>query len=320
MLTALLLVGLLVHRILDDWYRTTVHRDSLPERKMRQYDLLQGELDTLIFGDSHALSGVEPDLLGAAFDLALPGQYPASVYALLAAKLAESDSRVERVVLQADLHTFWPHPQKFALLRYYAPVTDFLVLGWQRGEPLRYGVRGWLGRFAPYVGERTMMLGYLADGRPPELAWLRDRPLTRGGFLTDMRWLDLPTDERARMASERVEIHYQYGDAVDEVAESYFRRSLELARSLGIGVLVVQYPVSPAYMAAAVPWIDVSALDRRLGALLAAHPEGHRLDARDLFFGRTEFFADPDHINRGGARELTRRIRVELGALEAAGA
>ena len=48
--------------------------------------------------------------------------------------------------------------------------------------------------------------------------------------------------------------------------------------------------------------------------------QDQRLDARDLFFDRPEHFADPDHINRHGARELTQRIRSEFEALEASGA
>jgi len=316
MLLALLIGGLLVHRGLDDWYRYTVHGDSLPERRERERAELLGGIDTLVLGDSHALSGVEPPLLGAAYDLALPGQFPPLVHAVLASEL----DGIERVVLQADLHTLWPHPQRWFALRYYAPFTDFSTLGRQRGEPLSYAARGWLGRSAPYVGRRSTVLGYLAHGRPPELGWVRERPLERGAVLSDLRWIDLPADERARVAAERAELHFHAGDAIDAVAETYLVRALQLARARGVGVVVVQYPVSPAYLAAARARVDVDALDRRLAELLAAHPEVRRLDARDLFFDRPERFADPDHINRHGARELTQRIRSELEALEASGA
>lgn len=320
MLVALLLSGLIVHVAIDGWYRRVVHADSMPERKERQYAVLKGRVDTLVFGDSHALTGVEPELLGEAYDLALPGQYPPLVHGLLASKLGEPGTAVRRVVLQADLHTFWPRPQKWFLLRYYAPVTDYLALGVQRGEPLRYAVRGWLGRFAPYVGERAALLGYWAAGHPPELAWMRDRPLQRGALLSDARWSDLGLAERARISRERVEIHFGHGEAVDPVAETWFRHTLELTRSRGVGVLVVQYPVSPAYLAAAAEWMDVEAVDRWLDRLLEGHPGVRRLHARDLFRGRAELFADPDHVNREGARLLSRRIRVELDALAAAGA
>lgn len=316
MLVALLIGGLLVHRGLDDWYRHTVHGDSLPERRERERAELLGGIDTLVLGDSHALSGVDPPLLGSAYDLALPGQFPPLVHAVLASEL----DGIERVVLQADLHTFWPHPQSWFALRYYAPFTDFVSLGRQRGEPLNYAVRGWLGRTAPYAGRRSTVLGYLAHGRPPELGWVRERPLARGAVLSDLRWIDLSADERARVAVERAEVHFQHGEAIDAVAESYLLRTLELARSRGIGVVVVQYPVSPAYLAAARAWVDVEALDRRLGELLAAHPEVRRVDARNLFIRRPEYFADPDHINRHGARALTKRIRDELDALESSGA
>lgn len=314
MLVALLLAGLLVHGGLDDWYRHTVHRESLPERRERERAALGGAVDTLILGDSHALSGVEPPLLGAAYDLGLPGQFPPLVHAVLA---AEADG-IERVILQVDLHTFWPHPQTWFALRYYAPFTDFAALGRQRGEPLHYAVRGWLGRVAPYVGRRSTVLGYVGRGQPPELGWVRDRPLVRGAVLSDLRWPRRSPAERAQMARERAELHFQHGRAIDGVAEAYFRRSLELARSRGIGVVVVQYPVTPAYLAAAREWIEVDALDRHLDALLADHPEVRRLNARNLFLGQADLFADPDHINRHGARELTLRIRSELDALEAA--
>jgi len=320
MLAVLVITALGLHLALDDWYRHTVHHDSLPERRSREYAELGRDVDTFVFGDSHALWGVDPPVLGAAYDIALPGQFPAKVHGLLNHLLSEEGSTVRRIVLQADPHTLWPHPEHWFLMRYYAPRMDFVALGRMRGEPLAYGVRGWLGRFAPYVGQRAMMLGYLGDGQPPELAWVRSRPLTRGAILTDGRWLDLPMGERARVARERAGIHFFYGDAIDEVAVAYFRRVLELARDRGIGVVVVEYPVSPAYLAAASKRVDLAEIDRRLDGLLADHPEVRRLDARGLFSGRVELFADPDHINRRGARELSLRIRAELDALGSDGA
>jgi len=318
MLAALLVTGILVHRGFDDWYRHTVHRDSLPERRARDYAALDGPVDTLVYGDSHALSGVDPRLLGAAYTVALPGQFPPKVHGLLATRIAQPG--VRRVVLQADLHTFWAHPERWLLLRHYAPRVDYAALGRARGEPLPYLVRGLLGRFAPYVAQREMVVGYLADGRPPELAWIRDRPLVRGAVLSSMRWLDRPAEERARLATERVEIHFRHGRDVDAVALAYFRRALEVAREAGVGVVVVSYPVSPAYLAEAAARVDVAGIDRRLGEVLAAHPEVRRLDARSLFLGRASLFADPDHLNHQGARALSRRIRAELDALGPRGA
>lgn len=319
MLAALLSVGLFVHLGLDDWYRHTVHRESLPERKEHQYAELRGEVDTLIFGDSHALSGVDPDVLGAAFDFGLPTQFPPKVYGLLAAKIAEPDVQIERIVLQADLHTFWRHPETGFQLRYYAPVVDYLALGRQRGEALRFGVLGWVGRFAPYIGKRTLMLGYLARGFPPELAWLRNVPLVRGSIKSDNRWLDRSEEERIELAAERVVTHFHFGEEFDDVAASSFRRILDLARSRGIGVVVVQYPVSTEYLFAAGGRIDIATHDRKLRGLLTAYPEVRQLMARRLFAQNPEYFSDPDHINRQGARELSQHIRVELDALEASG-
>lgn len=305
----LLIAGLLVHGALTAFYVDRVYQDGVAERTQEQLDAVRGTVRTLILGDSHAKWGVAAAGLEDAFNLALEGQTAAESYYLLESELEAASEPLRAVVLSADAQTFsdW---QKgvFAQRHWYAPRVDYLEIGRRRGEPLRYAVNGWLGRYAPYVGQREGILRYLETGSAPQLTMHRQLAMERGSFLYPGSWTDVPEPTREELARQRADLHFP-SPGFDDVSGSYFRETLALASAAGLRVVVVRYPLSREYLEASRPFVETARVDARLAEILAEHREVLLLDARRDYADRPQLFIDPDHLNGRGARRFTRRVR-----------
>lgn len=308
MIAALIGLGGAIHFALVDFYLNRVFDGGQAERTQGQYDALRESVRTLILGDSHAKWGIAASELEDAFNLALDGQTAPESYYVLKSELANPAVSLRTVILPADSLTFsaW-QADAFAYRHWYASRIDYCELGRIRGDRLRFGVNGLLGRYAPYVGKRYQMLRHLVTGHAPQLAVHLGLEMVRGSYLARGAWSDTPAAERREIAQRRVEIHFPDSE-FDEVAGAYFRRTLELAQDEGVAVLVVRFPLSQEYLLAARPFNQSARVDEHLGEILADHPEVRVFDARLDYAGRPQVFIDPDHLNGIGARRFTRRI------------
>ena len=102
---------------------------------MRQFEKQRDGIDTVILGDSHAKWGLDPSVLGDAFNLALPGESYAETYYVLEHLVKSSPGAPRFVILQADLHSFNGYNRnQFAFAHHYADFVDYIDIGWRRGS------------------------------------------------------------------------------------------------------------------------------------------------------------------------------------------
>jgi len=305
-------VGLAIHLLLVDFYLNRILVDGFAERTEEQFEAVRDTVDTLVLGHSHAKWGVAAAELGDAFNLALDGQTLPETYFVLKSELAEPGLDLKAIVLAADSVSFSDWQIKgIGFRHWYAPRVDYLEIGWRRGQPIRYGVTGLLGRYAPYVGMRSDIYTYLETGGAPQLPYHMGQVMERGSFLAKGSFGKLSETERAEAARRRMGIHYPKAE-FDEVAGEYFRKTLELARDRGIFVVVVRFPLTKEYLQASRFFLDASRLNERVDEILADHPEVTLVDARLDYATRPKLFIDPDHLNGTGARRFTRRLRAVL--------
>lgn len=316
MVLALVLgLGIPMHLALVDFYLNRVYAGGVAERTQAEYDELRATIRTLIVGHSHAKWGIAAAELDDAFNLALDGQTVPESYYLLRHELDDPAVDLEAVILPADSVSFsyWRR-RGIGFKHFYAPRVDYLAIGRARGELLRYGSAGFLGRYAPYAGMRSDILHYLETDTAPQLAAHVGHELVRGSYLARNSFANVPEAEREQAVRTRMLFHFPRV-GFDEVAGDYFRRTLELARDRGVTAVVVRFPLTKEYLLASRPWMEGARLNERVDAILADHPEAIVVDARFDFAERLGLFVDPDHLNGKGSLRLTRRLRRLLASL-----
>jgi hypothetical protein len=312
---ALLVLGGAIHLALVDFYLEDVVAEGIAARTQAQYDQVRERVKTLILGNSHAKWGIAASELDDAFNLALGGQTAPETYYVLRSELEDPAVDPRTVILSVDALTFSDWRGRALPFRYwYAHRVDYLAIGWQRGEPLRFAVNAFLGLHAPYVGRRDDILFYFATGRPVLLTIHIDREMELGSFLGPAGWAKLSESEREAMARDRILRHFPH-PVFDEVAGAYFRKTLELARDEGVSLIVVRFPETTEYFQASRDFVQRARVEERLATMLADHPEVTVVDARLDYAAKPKLFMDPDHLSGRGARRFTRRLRrvVEAG-------
>ncbi len=269
-------------------------------RTQEQFEAADRQIAYLVMGDSHAKMGVDPRVVGSAFNFASAGESHIQTYYKLRHVLERSGKQVETVLLSCDLHTFagfrshMPHNWY-----YWARYVDPLEVGLRRGQPGVYLARYLQGRFAPYAGEFRTVVRYLTYGSRSRLL---DGWQPGGGDWSGV-------GQKTLAARRKTGEHFPGSGRPDECLIEYFNMALELCRQKGVGVVAVRYPVTPQYHEAMMAKAAVPNIDHAVRTVLAGHGECRLLDFSDAFFGRDDCFHDVDHLNEHGAGELSRQLR-----------
>jgi len=253
----------------------------------------------MIAGDSHARFGVESR--GGLVTVAVPGEHYGKSRFRVPALLDRRPARA--VVLPYDAVSF----SSFKAERYdpehvWGRYVDFGQLAIEQQAPLRYGGMALKARLAPWVGELDTVVEYLRGTRH-----FRGREGVGGRLAVRER----PAEVAAR--------HFEGAEPFDPRMVHALRSLLAELRRRGVRVVLVRFPVSPRYRAAAAALgARSSQRDALLAELLTPGQVDH-LDLERLFDARPGAFLDADHLGPRGRRALTRRLRRELATLGALG-
>ncbi len=307
---ALVLFG---SRLLSAGYSSYVMSKSLPERTEGQLAEAGPSIDVLITGDSHSKCGIDPDVLGNAFNYAIFNESYLKTYYKLKSLFEGGDKKIGTVIIPLDLHSFGGYRiDEFDPLHYWARYVDFGEVGRIRGRRAHYAFTGIRARFFSYVDNDQNVFWSLDDA----ISAPSERGLKMRGGYTRLRtnFAKRPQEYRDREISKRAGRHFGKGAVFDDDMAHYFRKLVELCEENGVRVAVVSLPIPKEYYDAAAKKISVDELDSKVAALLDKYPDALRLDYRNLFFDRTELFADTDHMNEEGAKILSGMLRDDLGA------
>lgn len=255
----------------------------------------------MIAGDSHARFAVEAPVLGAAINVAVPGEHYQKTTYRVPWLLDHGTRKVRAVVLPFDAVTFASFKAASFEPEYvWGRYVDWFALGAHKNQRFSFAGKWAKAGFAPYVGELDIVMQYLTRS-----AHFRDPTDPRGG-------LKLVFFEPGQLAARR---HLAGADVWNADMEWAFRRLVDDLVGRGIRVVLVRFPVTHAY----------ANESRRLGAdpalrdaLLASVGRPgvvDHLDAEALFFDDPEMFGDGDHLNLAGKRRFSEFLAAELRRL-----
>jgi hypothetical protein len=262
------------------------------------------QVETLAMGDSHMASGFDPRFFSGSFNLALHGEtYVYNYYKLK--RILEDNPRIRVVLLPLDFHSFSAWRADRALRDYYwVRYVNYLELGWLSREPFEYLGKYIRGRFFPYLGESSALLGRSgldeADRRGP-------RPQMVQGYVIKTGTYDKHREEQA---VRRVRLHLAHNQVFDDLLARYFRKILALCAARGKALVLIKFPVSEPYYRLASRRAAKAEVYRRADDMIKPYPNVRVLDFQKSFFGRDRvLFDDPDHLNEAGAEILTLEIK-----------
>ncbi|MBN2309600.1 MAG: hypothetical protein JXR94_11545 [Candidatus Hydrogenedentes bacterium] len=275
-----------------------------------QFDpkLYEDRYRRLVLGDSHAVCGILPDVLGDTANYSGLGDGYMVSYYKLEGVLDTEPQQLETVILQVDRHSFALHRVNQYGYGLWARSIDFADLS-------RYNGPQW-GYFCQYLRFHVFTYADLPD----HLAYIVGGvgAKERNDALTNWMRNFAEAPLKDALVEQRIEDHILPEERwwEDEMVD-YFRRILELCRARGLRVVAVRFPVSKPYSDALDPHVPPEEFDAALHGLLADYPEVTVLDYSRLFADRDDYFVDPNHLNVVGSRAFTVRLRDDLAAIEA---
>lgn len=277
-------------------YSNLLRQNSLNQQKQTLLDSAKAFPAFWALGDSHVLFGWNPENQPGMFNFATTSEY----YALNLQRLhhlLQTRKKPQALILPFELHSFSPLGRKLWLGHemddvFWASIYQPGLNPEERSSSTFR--RWWIGaRFFPYAGQ---FYQWTQVGKSPVY------PLgPKGAVLTDEVY-----DGNPEAARKRARSHFPEGHQIDPLQVQSFFAILDLCRKEEIPVLLVQFPVHPAYRAE-VPAQSVRFLDSLESTLpiRAVH-------ARSILDTCQNCFMDPDHLNRRGANALMRLIQKEL--------
>ncbi len=296
------LAGLFViHAALSSAFHATVVADHNLTKSDNEFLAGPDHVEVLVAGASHARNAVAPrGLLVPAANIALGGDTTIKIHYRLK-KLLRAGKTADIVILSAGDEMFVDHTRdQYHPYALWGRRVNFLRLATEADNPKAMGI-GWL---------RTWVLPY-ADELPIWIAWSMG---TRSHFL-DRELVGnmsrLRPRQRIQASRERYDKIFGEDEPVDPLKREYLDRTIKTLHRRNIKVVLVRYPVIPAYSRI------VTA--RGVRARAEAHFEEIREDDRivyldfvDAFNDDLGLFDDPDHLNTAGRRKFTNLLRREL--------
>ena len=277
-------------------YRNLLRQNSLNEQKQAALDALPSYPAFWALGDSHVLLGWNPEGQPGMFNFATTSEY----YALNLQRLhhlLQTRKKPLALILPFELHSFSPLGRKLWLGHemddvFWASIYNpDLNPDEKSGSDFR---RWWIGaRFFPYAGQ---FYQWTQVGKSPVY------PLSPNGAVLS----DEVYDGNPEAARKRARSHFPAGHQIDPLQVQSFFALLNLCRKEEIPVLLVQFPVHPAYRA------EVPAQTIRFLDSLETTLPIRAVYARSILDSCQNCFMDPDHLNRRGANALMRLIQNEV--------
>ena len=289
-----------------------VMSDSLLNKAQRQFDKFNPEIDTLILGDSHAQRGINPLLLGNAFNFGTTGETYIQTYYKLKYILDTKKKKIKRVVLPLDLHGFTERRSKNnSNIYYWKKYIDPMELGKAQGQPFKYFILYYIkANFFSYTSELGTLISFTNKQK---------RSFLKRGFRPLIgEYTEVLKGAEGR-ALKRIDTHFPENENyVDEVLLSYFKKTLDLCLANDIEIIFVKYPVTDLYFKLLKERVKPRKIESRLLEVLKAYPQMPLADYRKVYFAKNQFFYNHDHVNLKGANMLTKNLKQALEKMDTA--
>jgi len=270
------------------------------------------ELAYLFLGDSHTLSGIDPEVIHGSFNFGSAGETTELTYFKLRGILASGKVRIRRIVLQMDQHSLSSSAvdQRSYLedLRYYTHFVPVSVLRDNYNESsLLLRIR----RLFPVIGNGDKL--FLSPWNAPAAK------VVRGWSTDESRFSSKGVDAGTRIAERTIDAWTKGHKQISEQGLRYVIELLTLARDHGIEVVILRFPVSKTYKDV-LGRKGLMSRDRFYDHVLSAIREKvslsyEQIDFYDVFEGHPEYFADSNHLNGEGAMVFSQMVSDRLRRL-----
>ena len=116
-------------------YTRIIMAHSICNRVDREFYRYDGRLEYLVMGDSHSQYGINPRVIGHAFNFSTAGENYVQTFFKLRFILDHTDKKIETILLPLDVHSFSSFRAGRLGLTYYYWVKyiDYIELGRRHG-------------------------------------------------------------------------------------------------------------------------------------------------------------------------------------------
>jgi len=263
-------------------------------------------IDFAVFGDSHALNGINPEYVPGAYNYGEDGQnYFNTYYKFVNVLFANDKIKIRNIVIELDMHTFssnWKNREFLTMdnLPYYAQFVPNRELSRiYNMSPISI----WLYANFPMIGngaEFKMTVSKNISNISLE-GWLRKSK-------------NFSSQNKSKIAREKFDGHFKDAELINPTSMNYFRKILSITEENNIHVIFVKYPVSKTY-SNLFKEDNISRdeyYDQVFGYIDQELNDYTVFDYNDLFFNHSDYFDDPDHLNYIGAEVLSKRFYNDL--------
>ncbi|MEA3364054.1 MAG: hypothetical protein U9Q79_00310 [Candidatus Hydrogenedentes bacterium] len=298
------LVGLIaIHAALRQAYYAFITPQDSYLRRQEAFSAHQELYDVALFGDSYALAGVVPELLGNAANLSQLGEGYIVRYYKLRYNLRKSPGKIKTIILPLDLHSFSPAwGEDFVRVgsSRYVNFADYIQHTGLTEKALKSFAHYYLFPYADCTQEIYQVL-------PASQKAKRQKDIARlVRSLAD-------TGATEKQIQQMMTIHYgEEREWLSQKSLLYFNRIKSLCQEHDIRVVFVRFPVSRRHFEAASKIVPVDEFDSFTQELVDDWPGAVLLDYRELYFGRDDLFSDLNHLNANGAAFFSQQLREDL--------
>ncbi len=263
----------------------------------KQFEDRDGNFDIIFFGDSHVLSGIDPQYINGSFNFASTGENYFQTYYKVK-KILESDGeKPKAIALSIDLHSFSSTRVKdFGNLWYWKKYVPFKEM--VRFEEENKTQR-WMQTYIPVIGKGTGFVELFLQSNKANVV-LGYRALNE-----DFE----KAENRKKTGEKRARFHFRNAEDFDELLVEKFSKIIDLAQENGVEVFLIKFPVSKEYLAGAEKYIDAEKYYANLDDIISKTKkkgEGiQMLNYQDEFFDNPGYLSDSDHLNYRGAKALS---------------
>ena len=293
---------LVLHVLVSIGFVQTVGQDHRAVELDREFLASSEPLSVLVAGSSHARNAIAAEELGGA-SIAVAGEHPVKTRFRLPWLLDRTDRPIGAVILELDaVSVAGFKADDYGPEYIWGRYVPFLRIGMLRGAPLPYAGKWAKAHLAPYAGEWGNVMLWRAGRRA-----FRDENRADRFQRQAPNWVRKTGEEAAR-------VHFEGVVPYDPMKVWAFRELVNNLRQREMHVVVVRFPVTREYAAAAEGYgATPDLLDDVMEPLLSPG-EVDQIDLSHLLDDRPDAFYDGDHVGRGW-RQVVSVLRQELRGL-----
>lgn len=260
----------------------------------------QGAINTIFFGDSHPASDVNPAYIKDSFNYSISDEtYEQTYYKIKS--LLDIKKDLCLIVLPLDVHSFSNYRENpYSDIRYWINFMSFDEIKRESGK-------------SSIVIASKIFLPFIGNGLDFKRVWFNNKKME-----INKGWQRATNDfsfeqDKEKIASKRVSS--QVGSPlilVDQYLLGHFADILKLAETKEKNVVLIKYPLSPAYLEALNSQsINIDGYYADLDNFLIDYKNVYLLDYQQLIKDNS-LFSDVDHLNDRGSEVLSKKINEDL--------